>query len=258
MDRVNRLTARIALLAAALLLPTSATLALEGRGVAVADGDTFTILDSTKRQHRVRLSEIDAPEKGQPFGSRAKQALSDLCFGRVAEIRDTSADRYGRVVGAVYSDGRSANAELVRQGMAWVYVQHARRGSELFIMERDARDANRGVWSDPKPVPPWEWRRGTREIAAASRVPASSATGEIRGNRRSGIYHLPHCPSYEAVSYATLAYGDEGRGGCTADDDFFDLLATDFELDEATSIAVNAGHWRFFGMHDRWWVGVKR
>lgn len=135
MDRVNRLTARIALLAAALLLPTSATLALEGRVVAVADGDTFTILDSTKQQHRVRLSEIDAPENGQPFGSRAKQALSDLCFGRVAEIRDTSADRYGRVVGAVYSDGRSANAELVRQGMAWVYVQYARRGSELFIME---------------------------------------------------------------------------------------------------------------------------
>lgn len=161
MSTLNRLTARVLLLVAALLLPASVTLALEGQVVAVADGDTLTILDGSKQQHRVRLSEIDAPEKGQPFGTRAKQALSDLCFGRVAEVRDTSADRYGRVVGAVYCDGRSANAELVRQG----------------------------------------WR-GTRDIVAATHAPASSTTGEVRGNRRSGVYHLPHCPSYEAVSQA--------------------------------------------------------
>jgi len=202
MSTLNRLTARVLLLVAALLLPASATLALEGQVVAVADGDTLTILDSSKQQHRVRLSEIDAPEKGHPLGTRAKQALSDLCFGRVAELRDTSADRYGRVVGAVYCDGRSANAELVRQGMAWVYVQYARKGSELFAMERDARDAKRGLWADPNPVPPWEWRRGTRDIAAATHVPTSSTAGEVRGNRRSGVYHLPHCPSYEAVIHA--------------------------------------------------------
>lgn len=202
MPTLNRLTARVLLLLATLLLLASATLALEGQVVAVADGDTLTILDGSKQQHRVRLSEIDAPEKGQPFGTRAKQALSDLCFGRVAEVRDTSADRYGRVVGAVYCDGRTANAELVRQGFAWVYVQYARRGSELFDMERDARDAKRGLWADPNPLPPWDWRRGTRDIVAATHVPASSTTGEVRGNRRSGVYHLPHCPSYEAVSHA--------------------------------------------------------
>ena len=202
MPTLNRLTARVLLLLATLLLPASATLALEGEVVAVADGDTLAILDGSKQQHRVRLSAIDAPEKGQPFGTRAKQALSDLCFGRVAEVRDTSADRYGRVIGAVYCDGRSANAELVLQGFAWVYVQYARRGSELFDMERDARDAKRGLWADPNPVPPWDWRRGTRDIVAATHAPASSATGEARGNRRSGVYHSPHCPSYEAVSHA--------------------------------------------------------
>ena len=97
------------------LLLTPHAYALEGKVVGVTDGDTLAILDVTKSQHRIRLAEIDAPESKQAFGQRAKQALSKLCFGKHAEVRNTSADRYQRVVGTVYCDGLNANSELVRQ-----------------------------------------------------------------------------------------------------------------------------------------------
>lgn len=188
------------LVALALILGAPATIAgsLQGKVIGVADGDTLTILDA-KQQHRIRLAEIDAPESKQPFGTRSKQLLSEMCFGKHAEVRNTSADRYKRVVGTVYCNGVDANAELVRQGMAWVYVQYARRGSPLFNLETDARAAERGLWSDANAVPPWEWRRGSRRVTA-TRAHVTSAGGEIRGNRRSNVYHMPHCPSYEAVS----------------------------------------------------------
>src|SRR5690554_4719887 len=92
------------ILALALWLPAllAAAPPLEGRVVSVADGDTLTILDSSTTQHRIRLAEIDAPESGQPFGTRSKQLLSDLCFGEQARIDVETRDRYGRVVGAVW------------------------------------------------------------------------------------------------------------------------------------------------------------
>lgn len=92
-------------------------------------------------------------------------------------------------------DGIDANAEMVRQGMAWVYVRYAPVGSPLFNLEAEARAARRGLWAEANAVAPWEWRRGQR---TADEAPA--ATGEIRGNRRSMIYHLPHCSSYGDVS----------------------------------------------------------
>lgn len=191
----------ITLLALILIAPVALASSLQGRVVAVADGDTLTILDSNNKQHRIRLAEIDAPEKDQAFGSRAKQALSDLCFGKKAEVSSSTSDRYGRIVGSVHCDGSNANAELVRRGMAWVYVQYARHGSPLFELETDTRAARRGLWADADPVPPWEWRRGNRTAATAPAVAqTSSSNSEVRGNRRSNVYHLPHCPSYEAVS----------------------------------------------------------
>jgi len=180
--------------------------ALDGSVVAISDGDTLTILDATRRQHRIRLAGIDAPESKQAFGQRAKQALSKLCFGKHAEIRNTSADRYQRVVGTVYCDGLNANSELVRQGMAWVYVQYASKSSPLFALEKVARANKLGLWADPHATPPWEWRRAGRagnELMRAGPVPAivehASAGTAVRGNSRSKVYHLFHCPSYDAV-----------------------------------------------------------
>lgn len=151
----------------ALVLATAAIAAqageLRGRVVAVADGDTLTVLDSGQRQHRVRLAEIDAPEKRQAFGERSKQSLSALCFGQQAVIEDQGRDRYGRVIGRVGCAGIDANAEQVRRGMAWVFDRYAADRS-LYALQDEAREARRGLWRDSAPVPPWEYRR-----AAAAR-----------------------------------------------------------------------------------------
>jgi endonuclease YncB( thermonuclease family) len=129
---------------------------LAGRVVAVADGDTLTVLMG-RQKVKVRLVEIDAPEKAQPFGSRSRQALAELCFQKLARIVDKGKDRYGRTLGRVYCAGVDANAEQVRRGMAWVFDRYATDAS-LYAIQDDAKAARRGLWADPRPFPPWVWR----------------------------------------------------------------------------------------------------
>ena len=143
------------LLAAA--LPAGADIPV--RVVAVHDGDTLTVLTDGRRRVRVRLTDIDAPELGQPFGKRAKASLSDLCFGKAAEMEVRGRDRYERTLARVKCSGRDANAEQVRLGYAWVYTRYAPADSPLYALQRDARTARRGLWIDRDPMPPWEWRR---------------------------------------------------------------------------------------------------
>ena len=146
-----------------LLAPFGAVLAdaaeYTGKVVAIADGDTLTLLVD-HRQLKIRLAEIDTPERGQPYGSRAKEALSKLAFGKRARVVATDRDRYGRIVGRVYVGDTDVNAELVRRGAAWVYRQYA-KDPGLFALEAEARRAKRGLWGLPEAerVPPWEWRR---------------------------------------------------------------------------------------------------
>lgn len=130
---------------------------LSGRVVGVADGDTLTVLVD-RQQIKVRLVEIDAPEKRQAFGNRSKQSLSDLCFNKTATLADKGKDRYGRTLARVYCDGVDANAEQVRRGMAWVFRRYS-KDPTLLVLESEARHAKLGLWADHAPVPPWEWRR---------------------------------------------------------------------------------------------------
>ncbi|WP_328700368.1 thermonuclease family protein [Caenimonas soli] len=113
---------------------------------------------SSFRQLKVRLAQIDAPEKAQPFGQRAKMSLSTLCFGAWASIYTEAQDRYGRTVARVECRGHDANAEQVRRGMAWVYDRYAPRASPLHQVQAEARTARTGLWADKDPVAPWEWR----------------------------------------------------------------------------------------------------
>ena len=92
----------------------------------MSDGDTLTLLTAEKQQVKVRLGEIDTPESGQPYGARAKQALSDLAFGKMVRVVVQDTDRYGRKVGRVFVGATDVNAELVKQGAAWVYRQFAK------------------------------------------------------------------------------------------------------------------------------------
>lgn len=133
--------------------------------VGIADGDTLTVrcgpgpADGYK-EIRVRLSAIDAPEKGQPFGQRSKQALSDLCFDQRADLRTVATDRYGRTVAEVKCGGKDASAEMVRSGFAWVYDQYSKGYGALYPMQAAARAGRQGLWADSAPVPPWEFRHG--------------------------------------------------------------------------------------------------
>ena len=140
---------------------------IEGRVVGLADGDTITVLDSNKVQHKIRLSGIDAPEKKQAFGQRSKQSLSDLVFDKVVVVETNKRDRYGREIGKVLVDGIDTNLLQVHRGFAWHYKTYEREQSVIdrkayADAENEAREARRGLWVDAEPMPPWDLRRNQR------------------------------------------------------------------------------------------------
>lgn len=132
--------------------------------IGISDGDTLTVL-SNGHPMKVRLANIDAPEKKQPFGARSKQSLSDLCFGREATLDSDKKDRYGRTVAVVHCGAVNANVAQVRKGMAWVYPQYNHDPS-LPAVELAARSSRVGLWSDPEPVEPWLFRKERKSKAS--------------------------------------------------------------------------------------------
>lgn len=164
-----RITARLfgLLLLLALSAPAVWAEVLIGRVIAVADGDTVTVLDASRQQHRIRLVGIDAPERGQAFGNRARQHLADRVFQREVQVEYDKRDRYGRILGKIVLDGEDINLMMVRDGMAWHYRQFQRdqRPADRALYadaEREARAAGRGLWAEAHPQPPWEFRRQNR------------------------------------------------------------------------------------------------
>jgi endonuclease YncB( thermonuclease family) len=140
---------------------------LEGRVVGVADGDTITLLDGNRHEHRIRLGGIDAPEKGQPYGERSKQHLSDLAFGKDAKADCYKVDRYGRDVCSVYVNGKDVGLAQLDAGLAWWYRKYAHeqlpRDRIDYESAEDRAAADRaGLWQDKNPIPPWEWRHQYR------------------------------------------------------------------------------------------------
>jgi endonuclease YncB( thermonuclease family) len=136
-----------------------------GLCVAVADGDTIRVLDADNREVRIRIYGIDAPERGQPFGTASRDHLATLAHRREVTIRPVDIDRYGRVVGLVEADGVDVNRAMIEAGLAWVYTAYCRLEAcgEWRRLEAVARDGRLGLWggSEP-PVPPWQWRRERR------------------------------------------------------------------------------------------------
>lgn len=139
---------------------------LQGKVVGISDGDTITVLDSSKAQHKIRLAGIDAPEESQAFGERSKQHLSDLVFGKAVTVDWNKTDKYGRTIGKVIVNGQDANLSQVREGLAWHYKQYEKeqsipdRGSYAQA-EIDARTRKIGLWYDAVPISPWNFRHHT-------------------------------------------------------------------------------------------------
>ena len=153
------------LLLAVFLWPLSAA-AVEwvGTVVGIADGDTLTLLDGGKTTHRIRIDGIDAPERTQPYGQRARQSLADLAHGRSARAECPKSDRYGRAVCRVLVDGVDVGLEQVRRGFAWHYVKYAHEQPAQARLayaqaEERARAQRVGLWAVAAPIAPWDYRR---------------------------------------------------------------------------------------------------
>ncbi|TXK49139.1 thermonuclease family protein [Pontibacter qinzhouensis] len=167
--------------------------------IAVKDGDTMDLLRNGQ-VIKVRLYGIDSPEKNQDFGQRAKQFASDLAFGKYVQLIAHNTDRYGRTVGTIIlPDGRNLNEEMVRSGFAWHYKAYSKDLS-LANLETDARRFKRGLWQDPNPTPPWDFRKNkssnTAETAAAEQAKSPIPAGATKrivylcDSSGSAVYHV--------------------------------------------------------------------
>ena len=159
------------LLAAALVgaaLPVHATSSpLQGRVIAVADGDSVTVLDAQQQRHRVRLLGIDAPEKAQPWGAEAGEHLKGLVMQQQVQVFFAKTDRHGRLVGTLRLQGQDVNLQMLHAGLAWHHKPYAADQGWLdrwryARAERQAQREPLGLWADPAPVPPWEYRQQQR------------------------------------------------------------------------------------------------
>jgi endonuclease YncB( thermonuclease family) len=183
-----RLAKQIKLLALAIAVLGVAVASAEnitGEVIGVMDGDTIEVLDASKTPRRIRLVGIDAPEKAQAFGNKSKQHLSDLVFGQQVEVQSRKKDELGRMLGKVVVSGKDANLEQVRAGFAWHYknYQKEQSASDRLLYadaETAARNRKSGLWFDAKPMPPWEWRHGGKDVptieSTASGCPCGGAT----------------------------------------------------------------------------------
>jgi len=135
--------------------------------IGISDGDTLTARCGTPdgpQNLKVRLAEIDAPERRQAFGSRSRQHLASLCFRKQAEVRPTATDRYRRTVARVHCEGTDANAAQVRAGMAWAFTRYL-TDPAIARLEGEARAERRGLWIDAEPLAPWLWREQRRQAS---------------------------------------------------------------------------------------------
>lgn len=172
---------------------------LSGEVVSIADGDTFTLLTAERDQVRIRLAEIDTPERGQPWGSRASQALADKVFRKHVVIEVVDTDRYGRAVGRIWLDDRNINREMVREGHAWIYRRYL-QDSSLLDDEQAAKSAGEGLWGLPEAqrTEPWEWRQRSRGAASELRAGQAFTCGTKRYCRemascKEAFYYLKEC-----------------------------------------------------------------
>lgn len=146
--------------------------AFEARVIRISDGDSI-VVRAGDTNTAIRLADIDAPERGQPWGRQARSELAGMVAGQTVRIVPVERDRYGRTVAGVEVDGVAVNREMVRRGAAWAYRRYLRDRSML-ALEREARARAAGLWALPEAerVAPWDHRQAQREAAAARRLEA--------------------------------------------------------------------------------------
>ena len=146
------------LLCLLMVVPVSMAADFEGKVIGVLDGDTIDVLHE-KKPERIRLYGIDCPEKGQPFGQKAKQATSALLFGKDVRIETHGRDKHRRTLGTVFQGEVNINQVLVKEGWCWWFSKFVPKDAVLQQFEQEAKEAKKGLWADPNPTPPWLYRR---------------------------------------------------------------------------------------------------
>ena len=183
-------------------------LAFLGKVIAVADGDTVTVLTQDNQKVKIRLAGIDTPERSQAFGQKAKQAISSKIFGKTIEIKEETIDRYGRTVANLYLGSRWINLEMVEDGFAWHYKKYS-KDRKLASAEVEAKQLRKGLWSDPNAIPPWEYRRGGKKKTSSPRQPIIG--GSYWLNTKSGTRHNEGCRYYNNTKSGRPCSGDAGK-----------------------------------------------
>lgn len=162
MDGLSEVMRRLTFLVLLFLFGADPAHSFTGEVVGVLDGDTIEVLHNGKAQ-RIRLQGIDCPEKGQPYGNNAKQATSALVFALEVTLQIHGKDKYRRILADVLlADGTNVNHTLVKEGWCWWYRKYAPDDVMLAALEAEAGMAQKGLWVDPNPTPPWEFRKARR------------------------------------------------------------------------------------------------
>ncbi|OGS81261.1 MAG: nuclease (SNase) [Gallionellales bacterium GWA2_55_18] len=178
----------------ALLGTSSATHGAEftAKVIAVLDGDTVMVQRKSGLV-KIRLNEIDAPEKAQTFGETSKRSLSEMVLGKQVKISSQAMDQYGRMVAHLDLNGMDVNAEQIRRGMAWEY-SHFHGNKALVALQEEAKQVPRGLWALSDPMPPWEWRKLHPNVDGKPPVASAAITGNA---------NLPGCGSKKRCSEMT-------------------------------------------------------
>lgn len=163
--------------------------------IAVMDGDTVLVLRDNTRI-KVRLAEIDAPEKAQAFGEQSRQSLADLILRKEIRVDSKTTDIYGRLVALIKLDELNVNHEQVRRGMAWA-SSRSNKGKALFALQDEAKKAGRGLWAQADPIPPKEWRNThatpQQQHAEQNNLCGSKQHCSQMNSCDEANYYLSHC-----------------------------------------------------------------
>lgn len=198
------ITAIVTLLTVGIVLaaPPKVVDTLTGKVIGVTDGDTVKVLVN-RQTIKVRLEGIDAPESSQSFGTKSKQALSKMVFGKSVTVKKTGEDRYGRTLGIIMVGDVDANAKMIEDGWAWHYKKYNDE-ERLAKLESLARKAKRGLWADANPLAPWEYR-------ARKKAQSNTSATMFWLNTSSNVRHNENCEYFKNTKRGRICGPDDGK-----------------------------------------------
>lgn len=206
MTRTSSLLATVVCIGLLAAAPPKVTETFTAKVIGVSDGDTIKVLRN-KEQITIRLEGIDAPELRQSFGTRSKQALSQMVFGTTATIRKTGEDRFGRTLGFVEVDGADINSKMIGDGWAWHFKQY-NDDQKLADLEKRARESKSGLWADSStPLAPWEYR--ARSKVTQDKPPSADARYWL--NTSSNVRHNSTCEHFGKTKKGRECTSSEGK-----------------------------------------------